>query len=110
MDQSQMQLMDQSMHSTMGASQTMSPNNQSQQHNMGGSPNNQSKYALQDFSKQASQILSDEELIAEYQNNEEIEDFAYHQGNYDLAKIQQHQITPSTFHPMATKGYRGMIF
>ncbi|CAD7933276.1 unnamed protein product [Amoebophrya sp. A120] len=107
MDQSQMQLMDQSMHSTMGASQTMSPNNQSQQHNMGGSPNNQSKYALQDFSKQASQILSDEELIAEYQNNEEIEDFAYHQGNYDLAKIQQHQITPSTFHPMATKGYRG---
>lgn len=37
----------------------------------------------------------DEDLIAEFRANEDVEEnFSYHQGNYDLAKIQQANMMP----------------
>lgn len=52
--------------------------------------------------------MDDEMLVQEYAANEHLEEnFSYARGNYDLAKIQQNQITPSTFSPMGTVRYKG---
>jgi len=101
----QSQLMDSSMYASHG--QMNSTNSPQESPTNRQSRQERHALALSDFSRQARPELSDEELIAEYQANEDTEDFAYHQGNYDLAKIQQHQITPSTFNPMATTRYKG---
>ncbi|CAD7949796.1 unnamed protein product [Amoebophrya sp. A25] len=76
----------------------------------GHSPMSGAQYQLQDLSgRQMRPDMTDEELIAEQQALEEHEDFAYHQGNYDLAKIQQGNLQPSTFHPMGTTRYKGGV-